>query len=104
MIKKAQYPKNQNAIKYASLNNDANIRNYLIQTERAKKRNLSNLPLNNNCKIVYNFKHTYNLYFNNNLEDGKNYISSFYNINDLFDKNDELLYIKYKKIQNNNNI
>ena len=46
MIKKAQYPKNQNAIKYASLNNDANIRNYLIQTERAKKRNLSNLPLN----------------------------------------------------------
>ena len=74
-----------------------------IKKEAPKINSLSNMPLNKNYKIEYNFQNMNNYYFNNsnNLSTGRNYINSFNISTDLFDKNDELLFHKYNSNQNN---
>ena len=119
IISRAQFLNNQNRMKNTNLNNNTYINNYMtnninsnyitslfkgrIKKEAPKINSLSNMPLNNNYKIEYNFQNTNNYYFNNsnNLSTGRNYINSFNISTDLFDKNDELLFHKYNTNQNN---
>ena len=77
--------------------------NKQIDKYSEKINSLSNMPLNNNYKIEYNFQNMNNYYFNNsnNLSTGRNYINSFNISTDLFDKNDEILFHKYNSNQNN---